>query len=778
MPKNLDNGLRLFLASTISLLLTQAPYTLAETDNGESYQATVEVESVNEEAIESVTDRTEADGENSNERKLGSIGTLAVVGIAAALASGSKSSSLSDGDYRNTIEGDFLAEYNYQSMLSSINPLSLNDYGYDGKGINVAVVDTGIDASHPEFDGKTIQGYDFASSATGYVSDESGHGTHVASIIAGERDAVGMRGVAYGANLFSYKTDNDGDSGLEAISGDSSIAVIFDRHVTDNIRVSNNSWGGSTPVTSLSASWIATNRPLTIAALKAAQANGTLIVFSAGNNGNSQPDSYGAFAYYDADLKDAWLVVTSVDSNLKETAYTNRCGVAYDFCVTAPGGGDSSASDGILGAKANTGGYTRKSGTSMAAPHVSGLAAALIEKFPTLTPAQIATRIKTTASLSGLTGFNGQTLAVDGEATMRAIFGYGLINATAASSSIGSLVFPMGSNTANGALSGSSSLTLPAAINGHIADSILKDNFIVFDTFDGATFSVTGEQLFEVQTYSFTPSYKIEPAATNLDDKSSNMSNITFAFLEADHSTIAPEIWETKSNFFGHAPFVVATPKQSVTWSTSFSGLSFSSFLSADLAGQNNFTFSKTGASVVIPASTDLGISVAFATGDTTTDLGYFTGGITQTTTTDFELGAHFTISPTKRMFGRYSRTHYDDVTTSAAAFGTSDLAADSINVGYELVSEDSEMTIGLKSDFTLVDGSLIMAVPIAVNADGNVTQYEKRNYNVSAQRSFDPYLSYAVKLKDQTSWVFSGHLDANNDYEIGEIKLAISSRF
>ena len=57
--------------------------------------------------------------------------------------------------------------------------MSLNDYGYDGTGINVAVVDSGIDASHPEFDGKTIQGYDFASSATGYRFDENGHGTHV-----------------------------------------------------------------------------------------------------------------------------------------------------------------------------------------------------------------------------------------------------------------------------------------------------------------------------------------------------------------------------------------------------------------------------------------------------------------------------------------------------------------------------------------------------------------------------------------------------------------------
>ena len=768
------------LVTALSLLLVQDPFAIAEIENKENEQPSEEVETTEE----AVTDKENTDDENENdtadteEKKFSAEAALAIAGIAAAIASGSKSNGLSNGDYRNTVEGDFLTEYNYQSMLSSINPLSLNDYGYDGTGINVAVVDSGIDASHPEFDGKTIQGYDFASSATGYGADENGHGTHVASIIAGERDAVGMRGVAYDANLFDYKTDNDGDNGLEAINSDASIAAIFNRHVTDNIRVSNNSWGGSTRVNQVSTAYVSSAYAQTITAIKAAQANGALIIFAAGNAGASQPALTGALPYHDTDLKDAWLVVAAVDSNLKETGYTNRCGVAYDFCVTAPGGGDAQSTDGILAAEANTGGYVRYSGTSMATPHVSGLAAALMEKFPTLTPAQIATRIKTTASLASLTGYNGETLAANGEATMQAIFGYGLINATAASSSIGSLVFPAGSNTANGTLSGSSSLALPAAISGHVTDTILKDTFIVFDTFDGATFAVTGDQLFKGQTSAFTPSYKITPAATNLDDKSNNMSDISFAFVEADHSTIAPDIWGAKSNFFGHAPFVVATPKQNVSWSTSYAGLSFSSFLSADLAGQNNLAFSQTGASVIIPASNDLDISVAFATGDTTTDLGYFKSGITQTATNDFELGAHFTISPTKRLFGRYSRTDYDDIRTTATAFGTSNLSADSINVGYEVVSEDSAMTIGLKSDFTLVDGSLNMAVPVAVNADGDVIAYEKRNYMVSAQRTFDPYLSYAGQLSDEASWVFSGHLDASDNYDIGEIKLAISSQF
>ena len=309
---------------------------------------------------------------------------------------GGNSGGLLDGQYRNTADGLFETEFNFQQMLGSINALSLNNYGYSGEGVRVAVVDSGIDSTHPEFDGKTINGHDFANSLSGYGADENGHGSHVASIIGGERDGSGMRGFAYDSTLYDYKVDNDGDDGLDALNTDSEIAAVFNRHVADNIHVSNNSWGSGSPVTLDTEAAVRAIYPDTITAIRAAQANGTLIVFSAGNDGFPNPDSSGGLPYVIPELANEWLVVVAVDTNLTETEYTNRCGVAVDFCVTAPGGGDDTSADGILAARANgTLGdeYVRYSGTSMAAPHVSGLAAALMEKFPSLTPAQIATRI-------------------------------------------------------------------------------------------------------------------------------------------------------------------------------------------------------------------------------------------------------------------------------------------------------------------------------------------------------------------------------------------------
>ena len=180
-----------------------------------------------------------------------------------------------------------------------------------------------------------------------------------------------------------------------------------------------------------------------IAVIADAQAAGTLFVFAAGNSGNSEVSIDGGLPFHAPELVDAWLVVVASDENGVETGFTNRCGVAAAFCVTAPG-------NQVLAADAGTTGYVSLSGTSMAAPFVSGLAAALMEKFPNLTPKQIATRIKTTASLAPLTGFFGETLANNGTAAMEAIFGHGLVDSGAAAAQIGNLTYALGPDVSRG----------------------------------------------------------------------------------------------------------------------------------------------------------------------------------------------------------------------------------------------------------------------------------------------------------------------------------------
>ncbi|MBT4284714.1 MAG: S8 family serine peptidase, partial [Rhodobacteraceae bacterium] len=88
---------------------------------------------------------------------------------------------------------NYAPELSNQYGLGLIGADTINSAGYTGSGIKVAVVDTGIDSSHAEFSGRTIYGKDFGGSTNGYADDENGHGTHVASIIGANKDAVGMR---------------------------------------------------------------------------------------------------------------------------------------------------------------------------------------------------------------------------------------------------------------------------------------------------------------------------------------------------------------------------------------------------------------------------------------------------------------------------------------------------------------------------------------------------------------------------------------------------------
>lgn len=737
---------------------------------------------LNLETAEQTEPLTEGSEESEGLPKLDQKQMLILAGFGALALSGGGGGGCTApclGDYRNTIDGSYLTEYNYQSMLSSINPLSLNDYGYDGTGIKVAVVDSGIDSSHPEFDGKTIYGYDFASSSTGYDNDENGHGTHVASIIAGERDGSGMRGVAYDATLYSYKTDNDGDSGLEALSSDTQIAAVFNRHVTDGINVSNNSWGGSTAVNSLTTTYVTTVLAQTITAAKAAQANGTLIVFAAGNNGRIQPDYIGALPYHDSDLKDSWITVVAVDSNLKETAYTNRCGVAYDFCVTAPGGGDTQSTDGILAAKAGTSTYVRYSGTSMATPHVSGLAAALMEKFPTLTPAQIATRIKSTASLASLTGYNGETLSANGTSTMQAIFGYGLVNSTAASSTIGTLTFPTSATLSGGITVGTKSMSLPSGVNGKALSNILNDSFIVFDSFDGATFEVTGKQLFNASTSSFLPKYDLKSASVDESKLTSSFVNsgMSYSFSENGSLPSANPLWGDKAGFFDSTPFLAEIPKHQFGWSTNIDGITVTPFVRTIAESEQSMGLSEVGFSMTSDISNAMKLTAGLSAGNSAYDFGFVRSNPVSTNTRNMELGITYSLDKSSSLFSRYAYSQYDNVTAGISSFGTNNLEADSINFGYEILSKDSAMTLGLKSDYQLRSGTLEMALPSAVDGNGDVYSYEKRSYGVSDQRTFDPYLSF-VSYGKNTNWSLSSYLDADNNNQIGEIRFDIATHF
>ncbi|WP_222108548.1 S8 family peptidase [Streptomyces cupreus] len=247
--------------------------------------------------------------------------------------------------------------------------------GYDGKGVKIAVLDTGVDANHPDLKDQVIASKNFTPAATD--EDKVGHGTHVASIAAGTGAKSGgkYKGVAPGAQVLSGKVLDDTGSG-----DDSGILAGMEWAAEQGAQVVNLSLGGmDTPEVD----------PLEAAVNKLSAEKGILFAIAAGNSG---PESVGS-----PGSADAALTVGAVDDKDKLADFSStgpRLGDgAIKPDVTAPGVDITAASakgsliEQEVGEK--PAGYLTISGTSMATPHVAGAAAILKQQHPEWTYAEL-----------------------------------------------------------------------------------------------------------------------------------------------------------------------------------------------------------------------------------------------------------------------------------------------------------------------------------------------------------------------------------------------------
>ncbi|WP_306819978.1 S8 family serine peptidase [Streptomyces sp. DSM 40750] len=239
--------------------------------------------------------------------------------------------------------------------------------GWTGKGVKVAVLDTGIDATHPDLKGRVVAAKDF--SASGNTDDKAGHGTHVASTIAGSGTASAgkYRGVAPDARLLNGKVLGDDGSGEE-----SGIIAGMQWAVQQGAKVINMSLGGTdTPGAD----------PMEKAVNTLSASKGVLFAIAAGNEGPAEATvgSPGSAA--------AAITVAAVDRQDSLARFSSRGPTADDGLkpdLSAPGVDivAARAKHGAIGEDADIKGYTTMSGTSMATPHVAGAAAILAQRHP------------------------------------------------------------------------------------------------------------------------------------------------------------------------------------------------------------------------------------------------------------------------------------------------------------------------------------------------------------------------------------------------------------
>ncbi len=252
--------------------------------------------------------------------------------------------------------------------------------GQYGAGVVVAVLDGWVDRAHPDFEGRVLAGADCTggSCVAGQTRDACTHGTHVAGTVASS-----SFGVAQKARVLPVRVLVDDGKG-DCTGTVNNVAAGIRWATAHGARVMNLSLGAQVPGVS--------NSTAIPDAVAEAAAAGVVVIFSAGNSDLPLADSYG---------NDALVVAATGPSG--QLASYSQYGVGVD--VAAPGGqpsGSTCTQANCVTSLYPDGQYAVAAGTSMAAPHVSGVAALLLAQTPSRTRSSVLSRIKSTAHpLSG-----------------------------------------------------------------------------------------------------------------------------------------------------------------------------------------------------------------------------------------------------------------------------------------------------------------------------------------------------------------------------------------
>ncbi|TPG15749.1 peptidase S8 [Sphingomonas oligophenolica] len=325
------------------------------------------------------------------------------------------------------------SEYRATVGAVSMNALAAYQKGATGAGINLAIIDSGVDLDSAEFGSRiSAASRDVAGNAT--IDDQDGHGTAVAFTAAGRRNDAGTHGVAFDATLVVLRADTPGScAAASAGSNDSgcsfdtdAIARGVDAARTAGARVINLSLGGSAMP------------PALAAAIGRATAAGIIVVIAAGNDGSANVDPFAGVATNDAVARNLVIVAGSIGSGDVISSFSDRAGDAATHYLAAVG-------EQVRAPDASNTAYLW-SGTSFAAPQISGAIALLAQAFPNLSGAQIVDLLYRTARDVGAAGVDS-------------VYGNGVIDLTKAFQPVGTASLA-GTKTAV-SLAGNATLSAP-----------------------------------------------------------------------------------------------------------------------------------------------------------------------------------------------------------------------------------------------------------------------------------------------------------------------------
>ncbi|AYR25390.1 peptidase [Herbaspirillum rubrisubalbicans] len=335
------------------------------------------------------------------------------------------------------------SEFKTDWGLGAMNAQYAYAAGFSGLGIKLGSVDSGLLLTHAEFVSRNVKalavigtyandGSQYqngsqpwkagdAFSTTGAVSTlNDKHGSHVSGSIAAAKNGAGIMGVAFASDYYITNT-NGTDSSVYGVNMDYNyFKAAYGNLASAGVRVINSSWGSPDSrddfgsIGGVAAAYQrlqgGAKKSWLDAAADVAQASNTLMVWAAGNSSKSNVNIRSALPYFRPELEQNWIAVAAVNASSVLPSFSNQCGLAKYWCLSAPGSAIPS-----LNITSDTA-LVNASGTSMAAPHVTGALGVLMERYPDLDNQAIRTILLTTSTHLG----GG---AVD---VPNAMFGWGL----------------------------------------------------------------------------------------------------------------------------------------------------------------------------------------------------------------------------------------------------------------------------------------------------------------------------------------------------------------
>ena len=476
------------------------------------------------------------------------------------------------------VEYEDTQEYQQQYGLDLIKASSAYARGATGRGAIIGIMDSGVDNSHQELNGfnKIVSGSYLVYQDRSPTTDEKRHGSHVSGIALGERDGSGIHGVAFDAQLFfiSIELGTAGDtyepatidSTVDFTGIDNSWSQLEAEFVTNNVTVVNGSFGYQGNINDYTEQNIREAFPKTIDVLaqpQKANQDKTIFVWAAGNGGGyadqgvdySSPEVFGGLAYLLPELRGNTAAVVSVDEDGSISSFSNRCGVAKDYCLAAPGRSilsiyaeDSPTYDS----------YGRASGTSMAAPHVSGGIALLADYFEgQLGNTEILQRLFATANKSGIYAESD-------------IYGQGLMDLNAATQPLGTaMIATSGASLSNLTIQeeGTYIGIIGPAFGNSIPNRLGELSYVVFDDL-GAPFkrSMDKRILNNIPNINWLTSFQLNPNKRVYQRTFSTKSgsDLEVGLVDKFSYVDAPSLWaNTDSNlaYFSFSQTISETSK-------------------------------------------------------------------------------------------------------------------------------------------------------------------------------------------------------------------------